>query len=393
MPISSRVSRTRPTLFAAALCCTIVPAHAQSTAQKAPAKVAPKAAPAKTSPARTTAQSEVSPLPAPDVEFASPVIVPARAATPLQAAPTVPATGEIAGDLAQFLSGKLVPLDIKLSEMKSGWQSLRVVRADEKTETAPNALAMRKDFFQQLMLRFGSANQRYFTQGHTLRFNNDTHLVVYRAQFPNEQSMNEYFEAHAPKPNAQQMDAASILRLVREFLDTVPVRASLLNTRNISAMEDVTTFNFDIQFASFTELFNAEMKRSEELHNKSVAAASGAPAIESNLKQLFEGVNQYTQDYDEKLPPLQDLASTRKAIDPYVRNKEIWMDSLKITLHPNALLSGKPLAHLKPYASSMVLFYSDADAQGERWILRLDGEVRRINAAQWPQLKIASRIP
>lgn len=370
--------------------CAALPAHAQSTTKKPAAKPAPsKTAPAKSTTARTS-QGDVSPLPAPDVEFTAPIIVPARATAPVQ---TASATTAVEGDLAQFLSGKLVPLDIKLSEMKTGWQSLRVVRADEKSEAAASEPVMRDDFFQALTSRFSSQNNRYFTQGQTLRFNDDTHLVVYRTQFPNEKSMADYFESRTSQFKNKPITADVILPIVRNFLDTIPVRASLLNTRNISAMEDVAAFDFDKQFASFAELVNTEIRRSEATRQQQITATKSDPAIENNLKQLFAATQQYIYDYEDKLPPLQDWATMRKAIEPYVKDKSAWMDSLKIKLHPNALLSGKPLAHLKPYASSMILFYSDADAKGERWVLRLDGQVRQVSAAQWPQLKNAARIP
>ena len=118
MPISSR--------HLALLLCATLPAHAQSTTKKPAAKTSTTKAAPRTAPATT--QSEISPLPAPDVEFAAPVIAPARAVNQI-----APATTQVEGDLAQFLSGKLVPLDIKFSEMKTGWQSLRVLRADEKS--------------------------------------------------------------------------------------------------------------------------------------------------------------------------------------------------------------------------------------------------------------------
>lgn len=377
MPISSR--------HLAILLCAALPAHAQSTTKKPAAKTAPKTS-------TTAPQSEVSPLPAPDVEFAAPVIAPARAVNQI-----APATTQVEGDLAQFLSGNLVPLEIKLSGMKTGWQSLRVVRADEKsTASAPTSsgqIMHDEDFFQQLVVRFGSDNNRYFTQGQTLRLNDNTHLVVYRSQFSDLKSMENYFESRASELKNKPVDAVTVLRIVRDFLATVPVRASLLNTRNISAMEDVASFDFDKQFAGFSEVVNKEFRRSEAQQQKRIAEAKSDPVIAGNLKQLFAGIEQYSQDYDEKLPPLRDLATARKAIDPYVNNKSAWMDDLKIKLYPNALLSGKPLAHLKPYASSMILFYSDADAQGERWVLRLDGQVRQVSGAQWPQLKKAARIP
>ena len=384
-----------PSRCLAILLCAALPTHAQSTAKKTPAKVAPKAAPAnndKTAPARTTAQGEVSPLPAPDVEFASPVIAPARAANQAAPAQTAAATTEMEGDLAQFLSGKLVPLDIKLSEMKTGWQSLRVVdMSDDKNEEENRLALVDPGFLGPLSVHFGSTNNRYFTQGRTVRFNNDVHLIVYQAQFPAYDQAQKRIDVYKKgKPNITEgvMNLEAVLDMARSFLATIPVRASLLNTRNISAMKDVETFDFESQFRKLSTDLSAEREKSIARREK-----SHDTSIENNLKQIFYGAMLYSQNNDEKLPPMNDLPTARQAIVSYGRDKSVWMDDLKITLHPNALLSGKPLAHLKPYASSMVLFYSDADAKGERWILRLDGQVRRVSAAQWPQLKIAARIP
>jgi hypothetical protein len=217
------------------------------------------------------------------------------------------------------------------------------------------------------------------------------------------------------------MSWGQVQRLLRDFLDTVPVRSSLLPTRTVRGFESIEEFRFEDRFARLSTLIEPEFRRSQPRGNAApgtspspgtssglapapvpprprpaprpaprvvpvpdavAEVASGAP-----LKQLFAAVQRFRADNGDVLPNLSDLPQAQAALSPYVRNAESWRDPVSGKLvRPNARLSGRRMAHLKPFASSLILFYSEPDPSGKRSVLRLDGVVRRVSPEEWERL-------
>jgi hypothetical protein len=113
----------------------------------------------------------------------------------------------------------------------------------------------------------------------------------------------------------------------------------------------------------------------------------------SNLKQISLGLLMYVQDNDEILPPLQNPAVIKKALLPYVRNEQLFVQpKTHRPYRPNASLSHRSLASVKDPAA-MVIFYEDApDQNSTRAVAFLDGHIKRIPESQWPALKRASHV-
>ena len=92
-----------------------------------------------------------------------------------------------------------------------------------------------------------------------------------------------------------------------------------------------------------------------------------APVGQSNLKQQMLGILQYTQDYDERLPPARRWMDV---IYPYIKSEEIYhCPSLMATGSKgygyafNQYLSQKPLAILNNYATTVAIYETSNPAR------------------------------
>ena len=310
-----------------------------------------------------------------------------------QTAPLAPQVASDAGTLQQFLSGDLVPLDLKFSQMQKGWSRVNLERKGAATENSTENTARSPDSVEQGFRRyFGKDASSVFTQGRTVNLNGAEQLVVYRAQFPSSNEVRTWFESRftdemkVVELNPEKfMDLT--LPLMREFLDTVPLRASLVSVDTIGSLENVQSFDYERAFTAFGSDAREQYKADIQSHLQGRAASSRV-----SLQLLAQGLNQYMQDYDETLPPLDSWEVANKTLQPYIKSP-ITLAQPEQQIHTNPLLSGKKLAHLQPYAQSLLVFYSDPDPSGNRWLVFLDGKIEEVAATRWPQLKKASRLP
>lgn len=158
--------------------------------------------------------------------------------------------------------------------------------------------------------------------------------------------------------------------------DTV-LSLSLLNLRLAGSLNDIQAFS--LQTA---------------LNPPAPPAPDPQVATVSDMKQLGLALDQYIQDYDEKLPPMKTAAIAKKVLYPYAKTDSVFEQPQTHTLfQPNTSLSGRSLASFDTPAS-MVIYYEDApEADGLRAVLFLDGHVRRLADADWQRVKTASHVP
>ena len=241
-------------------------------------------------------------------------------------------------ELARFLSGRAAPLNVKFADMKTGWQMLRVARRDAKPRTATPVGSDR--FWNEFESRFGGDGEHYFTRGQTVRWGDEDHLVLYSAQFPARAVAEKWFQTRrdANTPLQTPPQTARVLQLTREFLGTIPVRASLVSSRDVGALEEIAPFNFETQFAALSDVIRTEMDRTQPpsataapaVRAPASAPRTGAPAgdVTGKLGAISRGVTQYQLDHDGVLPPLETLAVAKTALKPYLKNGDVlWMEN------------------------------------------------------------------
>ncbi len=269
-------------------------------------------------------------------------------------------------DLGALLQGDKTPLTHKLSDLDTTWRRLSLGASADAGNPASAYLS--------LFVGLGSGSDVYYTQGRMVSVAGETYLVAYRRRAkPLDVTalMRPNGQNDMPKPDPLTPD--TVLSL------------SLLNLRVAGSLNDIRAF--DIQQEMLAVQQTAISADAASTQHNSLSSVS-------NLKQVSLGLLQYVQDYDENLPPMKDAATVKKAIYPYVKSDQIFIQpDTKRPYKPNSSLSGRSLATFSAPAT-MVTFYEDAaDQDNTRAVAFLDGHVVRIPEAQWPSLKRASHVP
>jgi hypothetical protein len=87
---------------------------------------------------------------------------------------------------------------------------------------------------------------------------------------------------------------------------------------------------------------------------------------DDHVRSLILGLEEYTQDYDEILPPMQSPAIFKQVVYPYIRSERVFLDPYSQQPYlPNPFLSGKPLAKFPDY-SAVYAFMASAPGPDKR---------------------------
>jgi len=112
----------------------------------------------------------------------------------------------------------------------------------------------------------------------------------------------------------------------------------------------------------------------------------------SNARQLAVAMLLYTQDYDERLPPMVDTAKVQAVLLPYVKDRIVFNCVVGgKPFHWNRAISAMPLSQIKNPAQT-VLLYDDAPHDGTRVVGFVDGHVVRMREEQFAALVKAKAV-
>jgi hypothetical protein len=121
----------------------------------------------------------------------------------------------------------------------------------------------------------------------------------------------------------------------------------------------------------------------------------GPPSALSGLKQVGLALAMYTQDWDDRLPPMESAAIAKEALFPYVKNDRVFLADLKTEepFQPNPALSHKKLADIREPETVVAFYAAHPLTDRSRNVAFADGRAKQVPAAAWAQLKQASGIP
>lgn len=258
------------------------------------------------------------------------------------------------GSFAAALSGTSRPLSLTLKDLDGSWRVF--------------SLSANADASGQLNLYLavltGGSQTTYYTKGETVTLGGEIYLIAYR-----QKSSVDYAAllkgGESDLPPAPKLTPDTLLSL------------SLLNLRSVGSLDDIQAFS--LQAA---------------LNPPPPPSPDPKKATVSDLKQLGLAFSQYTQDYDEKLPPMKTAAVTKRVLYPYVKSDSIFEQPQTHTLfQPNTSLSGRSLASFNDPASMVIYYEAAPEDDGLRAVLFLDGHVKRLADADWQRVKSASHVP
>ena len=266
--------------------------------------------------------------------------------------------------LPEVLSGKTIPLTMKLKDLDETWRRLS---AGSGADVA-NPLAV---IYGARM--GGLSSSVYYSRGQTVTLFSETYLVAYAAQTKplDAAKLNAVMRSGQP-PDIEKPTAQTTLAL------------ALLNLRTSGSLTDIRPFNLEFEVtgneaATATE----DEKRAQELNDASA----------KNLRKLGVAVNTYVSER-KVLPLLTDVRTAEQELILYAGHKDTFIQpQTKKPYRPNPALSGRKPAEFDK-AEKMVLFYEDQPAaDGARNVLFLDGHVDRLIEQQWQRLKEAAQLP
>lgn len=256
--------------------------------------------------------------------------------------------------LADALSGKTYALSMKLKDLDRTWRRMSAGKGGgEAGYMAALSSALT-----------GSQSGVYYTKGVTVAIAGQSYLIAYKtASKPVNVSILRSSTPPAPTPPTPE--------------DTISL--CLLNVASAGNLTDIRPFDLKAETAA-------------EEPSEETGAQSGTST--DNLKQIGLSLLMYTQDYDEVLPPMTDAAKVKSVLQPYCRNEKIFSNPATGKPYvPNAILSGKKLAHIANPATFAAFYEDAADRDGKRGVVYLDGHVARVSEAEWDKVKRASKIP
>ena len=217
----------------------------------------------------------------------------------------------------------------------------------------------------------------YYTNGKIFPFGKQRYLVVYHTRDKSD------FQKRSQSEDDQ--DKGFLLKNAVLELSLLPIN----DTQSIHEVK---------QFDPQTDLLAPETVAQED----SV----------SNLKQIGLALMMYTQDYDEKIPPMvaarnaddiedtssnsgiNDRTTVQTRLLPYTKNVQIFLQPQTHRPYlPNYKISRLGLDQIKTPPYQTFAFYEDApDADGERAVVYLDGHVARIDEEEFQRQRKAQGI-
>ena len=135
-----------------------------------------------------------------------------------------------------------------------------------------------------------------------------------------------------------------------------------------------------------------------------VHSGGGPNRVSVHLEHLALALQQYAQDNNDLLPPMQDALTARRALASYAVSNE-WGTQTPAdnfvnpftneAFEPNPVLSGKPLKSFKRLTRQQTIAFYDARPynDGGHTVLMLNGSVKFISATQWVTIKRISKLP
>jgi len=264
--------------------------------------------------------------------------------------------------IQEALSGKTLPLTMKLKDLDETWRRVNVGGAADASN--PTMI------YRAMMSGQMSANT-FFTKGQTITIGSETYLVGYTIQGkPTDMVKLQTMMRSGQPPEVEKPTAQTALAL------------ALMNMRSVNSLTDIKAFNLE------SELTGADAAGSEDdKHAKEINEASA-----KNLGKLAAAVTTYVSER-KVLPLLNDVRTAEQELILYAGNKDVFLQpETKKPYRPNPAVAGRKMAEFeKP--DKVVLFYEAAAAgDGTRGVLFLDGHIDRLIEQQWKKLKESAKL-
>jgi hypothetical protein len=283
-----------------------------------------------------------------------------------------------AEDLQNIISGRQIPLTLQLKQLDNSWRQIAISGQYEMG-----------DLMKSWSSLFGAAgyNNNYYTQGQTVKINDETYVVAYRlpgsGKAVNFQSLFE--NALGSFSGSGCSSTASSDKITPE----TSIGLSLLNTKTIGSLNDVRPFNLKEELAALEKI-----RQEAEAACEKTKAASMNSQVETNLRALHTALQSYADSNNGKLPNTSNPDALKTALKDYVTDESVFVNPETMqAFTPNPSLSGKKLGDITN-PDRVVAFYEAKPAtDGTTGVIFVDGFYQRMTSEDWQKLKQESKLP
>ncbi len=310
-------------------------------------------------------------------------VTPTPTVTPtLSVSATVPtsATAPASPTIARLVSDD-VPLSLQIGSLNATWRRISLEESSTRIDKARDEVNQSLMVVNLMEAVLGAQDAIFWTQWRTVSSGNDSFLVVYRVRDFDEDSIENLFPSNRKIAPTTAQFMATIPKWMRER----PLDLVLVNLKTVKIIDGAQPFDFEAQVA-----------RVRLWADKNLAVAPPKPLPRrtqtDDLRELALSIALYAQDNDDTIPPLNDIASFKKAVATYIKSATLWRPQTKPFYTLNPILSGKKIAHISRPADMISIYETQADAKGAREVGFLDGSVRRLDETQWLKYQRGSKI-
>jgi prepilin-type processing-associated H-X9-DG protein len=296
---------------------------------------------------------------------------------------------EAAQNIFAALAARDVPAQLQGKNLTAAW---RVLRADE----APDHVVLMQMLGMPRAKNVSPWSAFYYTRGDVLAVGGQIYLIAYRVQPPQTPEERDR-KLQYLRAMQDENEAIELSKLPLPLEENTPLVLSLVSLQGSQSLRDIRAFDPAKDLLSAREKIKRETKVMRFISQR-------------NLKQVALGLMQYTQDWDEKFPPMRAAKNAEQIMAqinrpptaaspvqvmlyPYVRNTQIFLHPKTGRPYlPNYKVSRFYLGAIENPAATFAFFEDAPDAEGKRNVAFADGHVKAFAEAEFQRMRKAQGI-
>lgn len=279
---------------------------------------------------------------------------------------------------------KDVPLTLSVKDLNSDWQFITLNNSTSRTEGAPlkKASSIPEAIDQALHV----APDVFLTQWQTASNGGQSFLIAYHVvPMVTSEEFRSFLESETLPMTGRFAMRSEFLDFLKGVAERQHLELTLLNLQTINVVRAIKPYDIKERDASL--MFYIFASGFQETPNKLDFQSL------ANLKQLAAAVLAYAQDYDEVCPPMQSIPQFKKAVFPYVKDDEVFVQPGNKTPYAvNVALSGRNLTKVKSPETFATIYEAKIGSDGRRAVGFADGHVKRVTVDEWTKIKKDSNI-
>ncbi|MGF1590920.1 MAG: hypothetical protein ACFCU7_17070 [Pleurocapsa sp.] len=287
----------------------------------------------------------------------------------------------LANDFQGLISGKQAPLTRQLKDLDDSWRQIAISGQYEMA-----------DLMKSWTSLFGTDiyTNVYYTQGKTVKVNDQTYVVAYRlASLGEPLNINSLLENVIGSMAGVAGGDCTAIVSSKKITPETTIALSFLNLKTIGSLNNVRPFDLETDLAT---LEKAEQQSKIACEQANLAAVESQ--IESNLQNLGSALRSYAEQNEDKLPDMSSLETVKLALQEFVYDESVFYHPE--TFEPylvNASLSAKNLTELDKGIEIVAFYEASPAADGTVGVVYTNGLYQRILPEDWSAVKQASKLP